>query len=234
MKHESAQQLPLRELAAQAFSRAAGAPLISGNRVRLLEDAGQNYPAWLEAIAGAKHHVHAEMYFFSEDEGGGEFADVLISRARAGVQVRLVYDWLGAFSRASRSFWNFLGEGGVQVRCYNPLQLDSPFGWISRDHRKLLTVDGEVGFVSGLCVSSLWRGDPSRGIAPWRDTGVEIRGPAVAEIERAFAGTWASLGEPAPLDSLVAAPPAGTVSLRIVATEPSTAGMLRPDQLIPA
>ncbi len=224
----------LRELANQAFSRAAGAPLVGGNGVRLLEDARENYPAWLEAIRAAKRHVHFEAYFISEDRTGLEFAEALIAKAREGVQVRLIYDWFGNFAKASRRFWIALASAGVQVRCYNPPRLESPFGWISRDHRKMLAVDGEVGFVSGLCVAHAWSGDPARRIEPWRDTGIEIRGPAVAEIERAFRRIWATLGEPISGEPPDAPPPAGEVCLRIVASEPATAGMLRLDQLVAA
>lgn len=121
----------------------------------------------------------------------------------------------------------------MDVRCYNPPRLESPLGWLSRDHRKILAVDSEVGFITGLCIGEAWAGDPLRGIEPWRDTGVEIRGPALGQLEQAFARTWASLGAPLP-DLAVASMPAGTVSLRIVATEPATAGMLRLDHLVAA
>ncbi len=226
---------PLRELADQAFSRAAGAPLIGGNHVRLLKDALENYPAWLRAIRAAHHHVHFESYLIYEDTVGWEFADALIEKAREGVTVRLIYDWMGGFMKTSRGFWSALRSGGVQVRCYNPPQLRSPLGWLSRDHRKLLTVDGEVAFVTGLCVGRMWRGDPARDFEPWRDTGVEIRGRAVAEVERAFARTWAWSGEPIPAASPAGIPPpAGDMSLRIVASEPTTAGMFRLDQLVAA
>jgi cardiolipin synthase len=224
--------LPLREAADRAFSRAAGAPLISGNRVRLLADARENYPPWLDAIGAAKRRVLFESYFFCEDETGNKFASALIAKARQGVAVRLVYDWLGGLGKASRGFWARLRSGGVEVRCYNPPQLGSPLGWLSRDHRKTLSVDGEVGFVTGLCVAGMWVGDPARGIEPWRDTGIEIRGPAVAELERAFVRTWAATGAAmAPLESASTAP-AGDVDMRIVASEPATAAMTRLDQLV--
>jgi cardiolipin synthase A/B len=227
---------PERVLAEQAFSRAAGAPLIGGNGVRLLKDAQENYPAWLEAIAAARRHVHFESYFIREDAAGEAFAEALIATARQGVRVRLVYDWMGGLGKATRAFWARLRTGGVQVRCYNLPRLDEPLGWLSRDHRKMLAVDGEVGFVTGLCVGSMWTGDPERNIEPWRDTGLEVRGPAVAEIERAFASVWDMLGEPIPENDLVtqAPAPAGEVSLRIVASLPATAGMLRLDQLVAA
>jgi cardiolipin synthase len=227
----------LREIADRAFSRAAGAPLIGGNRIRLLKDAGENYPAWLQAINAAKRHVSFESYLIRDDEIGSEFADALIAKAREGIQVRLVYDWFGAFRNASPKFWAAMRAGGVEVRCYNPPRLDSPFGWLSRDHRKMLAVDGEVAFITGLCVGSMWAGDPQKRIEPWRDTGVEVRGPAVADAEQAFAQIWAMLGKPIPQEELsrkdeIAS--AGDVNVRIVATLPATAGILRFDQLAAA
>jgi cardiolipin synthase len=225
----------LRDLADRMFSRAAGAPLVSGNQVRLLEDGRENYPAWLAAIRAATDYVHFENYFIQDDEIGREFGDAFAAKAREGVRVRIVYDWLGGFGKASRGFWSTLGAAGVEVRAYNPPQFSSPFGWISRDHRKTLVVDGNVGFVAGLCVGQMWIGDPARNIAPWRDTGIEIRGPAVAEIARAFARTWALAGPPLPeIESTRATPAADGVSLRIVSSEPAATSMLRLDQLVAA
>jgi cardiolipin synthase len=227
----------MRDLADQAFSRAAGAPLVPGNSVRLLRDAKENYPAWLEAIASAERTIHFESYIVYDDAVGERFADALAAKARDGVRVRLIYDWLGAIGKTSRRFWRRLREAGVEVRCFNPPRLASPFGWLSRDHRKMITVDGRIGFVTGLCVGQAWVGDPARGIPPWRDTGVEVRGPAVADIEHAFASVWAATGEPIPPDELPDRediPPAGDVMLRVVASMPNTAGLYRLDQLIAA
>lgn len=226
-----------RALAEQAFSRAAGAPLISGNGVRLLIDAAENYPAWLDAIAAAMHHVHFESYIIHEDSAGQTFADALIAKAQQGVRVRLIYDWMGGFGKTSRKFWNRLRASGVEVRCYNPPHFDSPLGWLSRDHRKMLAVDGAVGFITGLCVGRMSVGVPEKKIDAWRDTGVEVRGPAVAAIEEAFAQIWAMMGEPiadTDLSGAPAAAPAGGVSLRVVATVPATAGLFRLDQLVAA
>ena len=226
-----------RALAEQAFARTAGAPLIAGNSIRALKDAADNYPAWLDAIARAARSIHFESYIIHDDEVGAMFSDALIARARAGVQVRVIYDWMGGLGKARRRFWNRLRAGGVEVRCYNPPRLASPLGWVSRDHRKMLAVDGVVAFVTGLCVGRAWVGDPARGIAPWRDTGVEVRGPAVAHIERAFAQTWAATGAPLPATALPAEgaiAPAGEAALRVVATLPHTAGLFRLDQLIAA
>jgi cardiolipin synthase len=229
--------MDVRALANQAFSRAAGAPLVEGNSVRLLRDARENYPAWLDAICAAKRYIHFESYIIHEDDAGRMFADALIARASEGVRVRLIYDWMGGFGKTSRRFWNRLRAGGVEVRCYNTPRLDSPFGWLSRDHRKMLAVDGQVGFITGLCVGRMWVGVPEKKIEPWRDTGVEVRGPAVADIERAFAQVWAMMGEPIPEHELAirdALAPEGEVSMRVVASMPATAGLLRLDQLIAA
>ena len=183
VRHQRVSIAPVRTLADQAFSRAAGAPLIEGNHVQLLRNAQENYPAWLSAIAAAKRHIHFESYIIHDDDIGREFADALISRAQEGVRVRLIYDWLGGFGKTSRRFWNRLRAGGVEVRCYNPPRIDSPLGWVSRDHRKMLAVDGNIAFITGLCVGRMWVGDPGRKVEPWRDTGVAVRGPAVAHVE---------------------------------------------------
>jgi cardiolipin synthase len=226
----------LRFLADQAFSRTAGAPLVAGNAVRLLCDACENYPAWLEAIGAAKRQIHFETYILHDDVVGERFASALVEKARAGVAVRLVYDWVGALGNSSRRFWRRLRQGGVEVRCYNPPRLDEPLGWLSRDHRKCLLVDEEVAFVTGLCVGQRREGDEARSLQPWRDTGVEVRGPAVADAARAFADTWAACGDPLPKDALSAEPPpeAGGVSLRVVAGTPGTSGLFRLDQLVAA
>jgi cardiolipin synthase len=233
----SSGQTTARELANQAFSRASGASLRTGNRVRLLKDAAQNYPAWLEAIAAARRTIHFEMYIIHEDDQGRLFADALLRKASEGVHVRLLYDWMGGLGKTSRAFWNRLRTGGVDVRCYNRPRFDHPLGWVSRDHRKVIVVDGTVAFVTGLCVGRMWAGDPDRHVDPWRDTGVEVLGPAVADVEDAFADAWAAAGDPLTdlRRSRADEPPvAGDVAVRIVATVPNTAGLFRVDQLVAA
>jgi cardiolipin synthase len=239
--HVSARRAPgsvtARDLADQAFARAAGTPLVPDNCVRILKDAEENYPAWLEVIRSARRTIHFESYIIHDDDAGRRFGDALAAKAREGVCVRLIYDWMGAFGKTSPRFWRSLARAGVEVRCFNPPRLDSPFGWLSRDHRKLITVDGRIGFVTGLCVGQMWLGDPRRGVAPWRDTGVEVRGPAVADLEHAFAQTWAAAGPPLPADGLPdrdSISPEGDIALRVVATEPAASRLYRLDQLIAA
>jgi cardiolipin synthase len=221
----------------RAFTRAAGAPLVAGNGVRVLKDAAENYPAWLEAIRQARHKIYFENYFIVEDRTGAQFAEALAARARAGVRVRLIYDWVGALGKASGKFWRRLTDAGVEVRCFNRLRFASPLDVLHRDHRKVLAVDSRIGFVTGLCVGDMWAGDNSKDIEPWRDTGVEVRGPALCDVERAFAQVWAAIGAPIPVEELAsreAIVSAGDVSLRIVANAPGTTGIFRLDQLIAA
>lgn len=228
-------ELGLRQLAQQTLSRAAGAPLVPGNRVRLLKDAGENFPAWLAAIRGAREKICFESYIFADDPLGREFAEALAERARAGVRVRVLYDWLGGLGKTTSALVRLLAEAGVQVRCFNPPRLDSPFGWLTRDHRKSITVDGRFGYVTGLCVAARWAGDEARKRPPWRDTGIEIAGPAVADIERAFGEVWAATGEGIPPGELTppsTIAPAGDADVRVIATAPATAGLYRLDQLI--
>lgn len=224
-----------RSIMDQAISRAAGARRIDGNSVRLLRDASENYPAWLDAIASAARYVYFEAYIMRDDVAGRRFADALIEKARAGVTVRLMYDWMGAFAKTPERFWDALRAAGVEVRCFNPFTLASPLGWVHRDHRKSVVVDGRVGFITGLCVGDEWVGDPTRGIAPWRDTGVEVRGPAVAAIEHAFGRVWSVVGAPIPPEELTPRTDiavAGDTSVRVVASEPWRARLLRLDELV--
>lgn len=227
---------PARTLAERALSRAAGAPLLSNNAVELLIDAEAHYSAWLAAIRGAQHRVLLENYIVRNDAVGRSFLEALTERARAGVFVAVLVDWVGCLGQSRKAFWAPLRAAGGQVRVFNPLRLGQSLGWISRDHRKVLVVDGVHGFLSGVCISDKWLGDPSHQIPPWRDTGVAVRGPAVAEIEAAFADSWSTAGDPLPHFPrlLSAAEPAGSIALRVIATQPSTAGMYRLDQLIAA
>lgn len=232
----SLQNVP-ENLPEEAFSRIADAQLLRGNRVRLLKDARENYPAWLGAIKSAKKYIHFESYIIHEDKQGKIFADALIEKAREGVSVRLIYDWMGGFGKTSRKYWNRLRENGIEVRCYNPFSFARPLGWVSRDHRKTMVVDGEIAFVTGLCVGQMWIGEPEKNVEPWRDTGVELHGKSVAEVARAFADVWDDIGKPLPKNEIVninSLKDEGEKNLRVVATKPGSAKTYRLDQMIGA
>jgi cardiolipin synthase A/B len=223
----------LAGLAERAFARAAGAPSTEGNAVRLLCDARENFPAWRDAIAHAQRYILFESYIVENDRVGQDFAMLLAERARAGVRVCVIVDWLGCWR--ALSLWRAVRDAGADVRVFNPPRLSSPLGWLSRDHRKTIVVDGDVGFVSGLCVSERWLGNPKRRLEPWRDTGIEIRGPAIAALEQAFMRVFATSG--APIDPTVlgardSIPAAGSMRLHVIANEPNLAGTFRMDLVI--
>jgi cardiolipin synthase len=223
---------PLRLLADQAFARTAGAPLVEGNAVRLLKDGCENYPCWLDAIKAARHFIHFETYILHDDKIGRVFAEALADAARRGVKVRLLVDWFGNMMKTSPKFWRTLRNAGVEARSFGYPSINSPLGWISRDHRKSLVIDGRTAFVSGLCVGDDWTDD---GHEAQRDTGVMISGPAVADVDAAFAEAWATTGSPVPIEELVPQnliTPAGDVALRVIATMPSSWGVFKLDQLV--
>lgn len=222
-------------MADQAFSRAGGAPLVSGNAVSVLCDAAENYPAWETAIRQARRSIHVEMYIVHNDAVGRRFVDLLAAKAREGVSVRVIYDWFGCGFGPAFGLFTPLREAGGYVRKFNPPSLGAVFGWIRRNHRKLLSVDGEVAFIGGLCIGQAWEG--STGRPPWRDTAVELRGPSVADAERAFSSSWALTSGKTDDPSLIQPelPAAsGDVDVRLIPTEPFTASMFRMDLLVAA
>lgn len=222
-------------MADQVFSRTAGAPLVEGNAARVLRDATENYPAWNDAISAARTSVHVEMYIIHRDDVGRQFVDLLAEKARQGVAVRLIYDWFGCGIGPLLGLFSPLVRAGGDVRAFNPPALSSTLGWLRRDHRKLIVVDGRVAFVSGLCLGQMWQGRPEKKLEPWRDTGVEIVGPAVAHAEESFSESWRIAGGRAEDITIPNADAhRGNVSLRLIPTEPFTGNMLRLDMLVTA
>jgi phosphatidylserine/phosphatidylglycerophosphate/cardiolipin synthase-like enzyme len=235
-KSEALDPAALREIAVAAMARTSGSPRTEGNGVRVLHDAPENYPAWEAAIASARKTVHMEMYIFRDDRWGQRFAALLAERAAAGVRVRVLCDWFGCWSTPHRLFRSLVDHGGT-VRYSNPLNPANPLAAVRRNHRKVICVDGSVAFISGLCIADPWMGDPARGIPPWRDTGVELKGPAVADAEEAFARSWREFGgavddEEVPARETIGA--AGTHGVRVIASTPETARLLRVDLLVAA
>ncbi len=178
----------------------SGNPLVVGNKATLLIDGPATYAAMSKAIQNAKDYINLETFIFSADETGMRFADLLARKAAEGVQVNLIYDSFGSFGTPP-AFFEHLRQGGVKVLAFNPINPANPiipiFGRLltHRDHRKMLIVDGAVAFTGGVNVSSVYYKSPS-GLGkegkrlPWRDTDVQIEGPAVAEFQQLFLDTW--------------------------------------------
>ena len=167
-----------------------GPPLVGGNQVVALINGEQIFPAMLGAIRSAQHSVTLETYIYWSGGIGEEFAQALIERARAGVAVHVLVDWWGAEDIRER-YRLPMEAAGVQMQIYNPPRLGSLGRMNARTHRKLMVVDGRIGFTGGVGIADPWlgdAGDPSH----WRDTHFEIRGPVVAQLQAAFMNNWTS------------------------------------------
>ncbi len=225
------------EAVGRAFERVSDAPLRKGNRLTLLKNGPQTYDEWLEEIRRAERWIHLENYIFRADRVGRRFAEALTEKAGEGVPVRVLYDWYGS-KTTPRSLWRKLTNAGVDVRAFNPFSLGTPLEVFLRDHRKSLAVDGEYASVGGVCIADQWvERSPETGL-PYRDTAVGFRGPAVADLERAFARVWDRSGkEPLPAEErpkVEEIAPAGEEAARLVIQEPGKMRIARMLQLLTA
>ena len=182
-------------------------PLVLGNALLLLEDGPATYRAILAALAEAKDHINLETFIFADDAIGNQFAEVLLAKQAAGVQVNLIYDSVGCLD-TPLAFFARLEAGGVRVLEFNPVNPLAGDGdeWLlnNRDHRKLLVVDGRVAFLGGVNISETYASSPfvharkkdgavSLG---WRDTHLQVSGPVVAKFQALFLDTWARQNGP--------------------------------------
>ena len=183
----------------------SGRPLITGNKVTLLIDGPATYDAMFKAIQGAKDHINFETFTIEDDDVGRRFSDLLLQKQAEGVQVNLIYDSAGCLNTPA-AFFQRLRDGGIQAIEFNPIDPSKAREkWLltQRDHRKILVVDGTVAFTGGINISSVYSknlsgrfhyGDDQRIFRVqhfWRDTDVQIEGPAVAEFQKLFLETWA-------------------------------------------
>jgi cardiolipin synthase len=222
-----------------------GAPLVVGNRVKLLANGPDTYRAMLADIQAATQYVHMESYIFDDDEAGRAFADAFIAKRRQGVSVALMVDGVGTLGTPDALFKR-MRDAGIQVVVFNPVNpAHARAGWSpnNRDHRKLLVVDGKVGFLGGINISSVYSSAPSASsgsvpalkgsqpdakggadakTAPWRDTQIRIEGPAVGEIEHVMQAGWQEQHGPAldPREFFPRATPQGNLIVRIIANRP--------------
>ncbi len=214
--------------------RASDATLVRGNSARLLVDGPAAFDAWIAAFQGAERWIHLENYIIRDDRTGRRFRDVLIERARAGIRVRVLHDWLGCWATPAR-FWKPLRQIGAEVRAFAPPSLSDPLNGLRRDHRKVVCVDGLYASVGGMCIGDEWAGDPAAGVPPWRDMGVEVRGPAAALIDGAFARSWSAAGPTLPPEEIPDSqevPRSGDVAVRVVEGEPGKSRIYRLSQFV--
>jgi cardiolipin synthase len=163
-----------------------GTDMVPGNQARLLENGDRIFPAMLDAIASARESIDLETYIFDHGRIATKFAAALAERARAGIEVRILVDaWgsdLGPLQPA-------LESAGASVRIYKPLKIYSIDRIGHRTHRRILTIDGKIGFCGGVGIDDRWMGD-ARDPSEWRDTMIEMRGPVVVQLQHVFVQDW--------------------------------------------
>ncbi|MBQ5947818.1 cardiolipin synthase [Massilia sp. ST3] len=165
-----------------------GPPILEGNKVEVLVNGDQIFPAMLEAIRSAKETITFETYIYWSEEIGREFSDALAERARAGVKVHLMLDFMGSI-KMEDSLLQEMKDAGVNVQRYH-----KPVWWKlarlnNRTHRKLLVIDGKIGFTGGVGIADQWRGN-AEDKEHWRDNHYRVEGPAVGQIQAVFIDNW--------------------------------------------
>lgn len=217
----------------RVMSRTARSRPIPGNAVRLVLDAGA-LEAMLGLISRAERWIHFENYIIRSDKTGWRFAEAWCAAAQRGVRVRVLYDWLGSRG-TSRQLWRTLRAAGVDARSFNPPRILDVLANLTRDHRKLIVVDGTRAIVGGMCIGDEWAGDASREVRPWRDTAVEIVGPAAAALDQSFAALWEQARGTIPAEELATAvPAAGECAVQVVPGVPGRARVFRMLELLAA
>jgi cardiolipin synthase len=193
-----------RTALAHRLWRIGAARVSTGNRVALLRDGPATFDAMLAHIAAARERVSLESYIVRSDAVGERFAPVLIDAARRGVRTRVIFDWIGSRTTTHR-FVRRLRSGGVEVGIFNRPALSTRWlGLLPRDHRKLLVVDGVAGIIGGIGIGREWTTGTShhaKDRSGWRDTAVEIEGPAAHDMEHVFERSWDRVLRPGYRDS---------------------------------
>jgi cardiolipin synthase len=172
----------------RAMGSLLGPSVLDGNQVNPLYNGDQIFPAMLAAIRSAQRSITFETYIYWSGDVGREFADALAERARAGVRVHVLLDWLGS-GRMDAQLLQGMEEAGVEVRRYHPLHWYTMARINNRTHRKLLIVDGRIGFTGGVGIADKWLGN-AQGPEHWRDSHFRVEGPAVAQLQAAFMDNW--------------------------------------------
>jgi cardiolipin synthase len=165
-----------------------GPAILAGNRVEALSNGDEIFPAMLREIRSARRTISFETYIYWSGRIGKEFADALSERARAGVRVHVLLDWVGS-GKMDGGALKEMEASGVQVRKYHPLRWYHIVRMNNRTHRKLLVVDGRVGFTGGVGIADEWSGH-AQNEHHWRDSHFRIEGPAVGEMQAAFMDNW--------------------------------------------
>jgi cardiolipin synthase A/B len=222
MRYHMRHQFGVRDLAfCQTMHALTGAALSDGNRIDILKNGVEIFPSMLSAIKAARKTINLEFYIYWDGEIGRLFAESLAERARAGVKVNVVLDSVGS-SQMSPELVLFLERNGISVEWYHPIRWYTLSRVNHRTHRKLLVVDGEVGFCGGVGIADLWLGNADSK-EHWRDTVARVEGPAVTQMQFAFMDNWVkSRGELLTgLDYFPQLSPRGSCRAQVLKSSPS-------------
>ena len=165
-----------------------GPALVPGNRTRALVNGDEIFPEMLAAIRGARRSISFEMYIYWKGSVGEQFTAALEERARSGVKVHVIIDALGS-QKIEKSVIGRLRDAGARVVLYNPVRWDTIARMNNRTHRKIMVIDGALGYTGGAGIGDEWSGD-AQDAAHWRDTHFRLEGPAVAQMQAAFMENW--------------------------------------------
>ena len=165
-----------------------GPPTLDGNLVSGLQNGEEIFPAMLAAIRGAKRTITFETYIYWSGEVGRAFADALAERARSGVRVHVLLDWVGS-QRIDERLLAQMRDAGIEIELYRPLHWYHLARFNNRTHRKLLVVDGRVGFTGGVGIADKWEGH-AQDADHWRDSHYRAEGPVVAQMQATFVDNW--------------------------------------------
>jgi cardiolipin synthase len=165
-----------------------GPAIVGGNAVQALNNGAEIFPAMLADIRAATTTINFETYIYWSGDVGQQFADALAERARAGVQVRVLIDWVGGL-KMEDSLVEALEQAGVEVHLYRPLHWYNLGRLNNRTHRKLLVVDGRIGYTGGVGIADVWTGD-AQDPEHWRDMHFRVLGPVVTQMQAAFVDNW--------------------------------------------
>ena len=175
-------------LFARAMSVLLGPPIVAGNEVQVLVNGERIFPAMLQAIAQAQQTITFETYIYWSESIGQKFADALTERAKAGVKVHVLLDWVGSVKMEQR-YLDQMKAAGIEVERYHEPHWSHLPRLNNRTHRKLLVVDGRIGFTGGVGIADQWSGD-ARNPKEWRDTHFRVEGPVVAQMQAVFMDNW--------------------------------------------
>jgi cardiolipin synthase A/B len=176
-----------------AATELLGRCIETGNRIQALHNGDEIFPAMLDAIGAARRSISFETYIYWSGRIGAQFAEALAARARAGVAVHLLIDWVGS-QRMDPDHLALMRKAGVDLRRFRPLRWYTLHRLNHRTHRKLLVVDGRIGFTGGVGIADVWLGQ-AQDPAHWRDSHYRVDGPVVGQMQQVFLDNWRKLSD---------------------------------------